>query len=144
MTSETQNNTNEDDPLKKTSVCPSTSTVNGNWSTDSTICCATTSKKLSHSSGDFDDGDSYCSGNCTCDSKNVHLSTYYEKPCSIADSDTLLHKSKWGIFKTKLLRKIKRIRKRYKNNKGKQESQIKVFESKDEVLVIDCLRRQTN
>ncbi|KAJ2953259.1 hypothetical protein O0L34_g839 [Tuta absoluta] len=65
------------------------------WSYENAQCRATTSRKLSKSSGDYDDSNgSHCSCNSTEYAPNVNA-----KPCVIADSATALHKSKWTTFK---------------------------------------------
>lgn len=100
------------------------------WSCEGTSCRATTSRRLSNSSsGDYDNC-SGCSGECSCSSDTY--GSYYEKPCSIADSATLLHKSRWQLFRNYFTRHVNfhRNRKYYRkkkpvnNNKKKNVDQI--------------------
>lgn len=55
-------------------------------------CRASTSRGLSHSSGDYDGG--RCSSRCSC-----LRQAYDNRPCLIVDSATRLHKTKWQSFK---------------------------------------------
>ncbi|XP_028178353.1 uncharacterized protein LOC114365859 [Ostrinia furnacalis] len=90
------------------------------WSCDSNICHASTSRgHPSRSSGDYDGTDSYsyCSV-CSCESE--HLPGGFERPCLIVDSTTKIHKSKWTSLINYFKRHFKAKRKGNKTNKIKE------------------------
>ncbi|XP_026734666.1 uncharacterized protein LOC113498732 [Trichoplusia ni] len=103
--------------------------VQEKWSQDTSTCRASTSRGLSHSSGDCDGSEtiSYCSGKCSCASNNMYFQEYCEIPCLIADSTTQLRKPKWNLFKKYLnyrkKRKFKKARKvKIRTDHGKGNS----------------------
>lgn len=84
-------------------------------------CRPSTSRGLSsQSSGDYDGSDyTFCEATCSCES----LPYVSEKPCSIADSSTLLPKSKWKTFKNYIRSRFKGNKKEYK--KGIIENKVR-------------------
>lgn len=73
-------------------------TYKDKWSSDASLCRASTSKKMSDSSaGDHSEAYSSCS-QCGYEDPEDYYD-YYEKPCSIADSSTGFHKSRWKVIK---------------------------------------------
>lgn len=107
---------------KTLSVCrDSEHGVQEKWSQDTNSCRASTSRGLSHSSGDCDGSESisFCSDKCSCASRNVYIPEFPEIPCSIADSSTQVHKTKWNVFKKYLKYRKKRKSKKAKKVKTK-------------------------
>lgn len=75
-------------------------TYKDKWSSDASLCRASTSKKVSDSSaGDHSEAYSYCSQCGSCDYASEDYYDYCEKPCSIADSSTGFRKSRWKVIK---------------------------------------------
>lgn len=112
----------------------STETISGRtykekWSSETSLCRPTTSKKVSDSSaGDHSEVYSYCS---QCCSKGY--SDYCEKPCSIVDSSTGFHKSRWKVIKKYLSRcsvkRFKCTKNSHKNKKNEKPGKKVVLES---------------
>lgn len=100
--------------------CHSPLVVNKKFS-EGSACCATTSRGLSPSSGDHDTSESYsfCSGNCSCNSRQLCFAEICEKPCIIIDSSTRLRKSKWSVFKNFI--KCRVVNKTLIKKKGKKK-----------------------
>lgn len=125
----------EEQVIAKTSVQSYVSDPKAKSSFDS-ACPASTSRGLSRSSGDFDASDtiSFCSDKCSCGSANLHSVT--ERPCSIADSSTLLHKSKWKSFMKLIFRHIKGKRKKCKKN-TKDKTKPSIQKSSEDTFLKD-------
>lgn len=105
----------EERVIAKSSVQSYMSDTKIKSSFDST-CPPSTSRGLARSSGDCDASDtiSFCSGKCSCDSTALH--SVIERPCSIVDSTTLLHKSKWKTFKKYISCRFRGERKQCQKN----------------------------
>ncbi|XP_028038637.1 uncharacterized protein LOC114249314 [Bombyx mandarina] len=106
--SDTNNNHNVD------ASCNKTNTVKEKWPVQLSLCRASTSRGLSHSSGDYD-GSENCSVSDRCSCESVK----YNKPFLIVDSSTVLHKSKWSTFKNYLKRNIQRNKIFHKEKKSR-------------------------
>lgn len=76
------------------------------WCCDKSSCHASTSRGVSHSSGDCDVTDSSCAS-----------TPQVTRPCTIADSFALAHKSKWKTFKKYIITRLKVKKKRAKSLK---------------------------
>ncbi|KAG6460469.1 hypothetical protein O3G_MSEX012015 [Manduca sexta] len=106
--------------FKVSNQCNDGQTSKEGWSLDTTACRASTSRGLSHSSGDYDeDKYSYFSDKCSCDSGSVE---YLKRPCTIADSSIKLHKSKWSILKQYFKCYVRRKKKHINKQKGSQKT----------------------
>lgn len=99
-------------------LCHNAHGVQEKWSLDDNSCRASTSRGLSHSSGDFDGSKSisFCSDKCSCESRNMYFQDCCEVPCMIR-SISEIHRKKWNIFK-KTYDFFLKIRKSKKVNKS--------------------------
>lgn len=86
--------------IKEQLPTEATGTITGHtykdkWSSETNLCRATTSKKVSDSTAeDHSEDYSYCS---QCGSKVYY--DFCEKPCTLADSTTKFHRSRWKVIK---------------------------------------------
>lgn len=100
------------------------------WSCEHTSCQASTSRGLSHSSGDYDGSDKYSYSSELCSScESIEVDFQY-RPCSIVDSSLRLNNSKWRKFKRYLKRKIIIMRIRLSNKNGKTETRKSCIDEK--------------
>lgn len=120
---------------KPSELCLNTEQVPEKWTKETSPCRASTSRGLSHSSGDFDGSESisFCSNKCSCDSHTMYFQEYSEVPCVIRSSSTQLRRNKWNIFKKYLNFIKKRKYKKYLKSKNKESRNEKLEDSDKEI-----------
>lgn len=114
----------------------------GKWSLDTSPCRASTSRGLSHSSGDFDVSEPISlSTVCSCDSNSSYCQEHYEIPCLIR-STSQIRRSKWNIFR-KTLNFFNKKRKFKHEDKHKidqnEKENAKTEKRKDDKWMTNCL-----
>ena len=98
--------------------------VEEKWSLDTSSCRASTSRGLSHSSGDFDCSESISiTTKCSCDSRSLYCQEHCEIPCLIR-STSQIRRNKWNILK-KTFNFLHKKRKCKKADKNKINQNVK-------------------